>query len=128
MEHNLETQKYRKLYLDFWWQEAPSLIQILTLPSFFGVLVKNYTIDLVLFILTVIILANYIRVRIPKFVNSEFPLTGDQSKPEFTKALTCREGLINYGFSDINLLFAAIITALTAVLLVVIVKVSITNF
>jgi hypothetical protein len=110
-----ERKKYNEQFWTFWKQEIPNVIQILTLPSFFGVLIKNYFFDLALFILTIVLLANYTSSKMTEFISEKYPLPNHLSHSNLSKSLDSRWNLITYGFSNRNnLIMATVLTIVTA--------------
>lgn len=120
---NPKTQKeYDELFWRFINSEIPNIIQILTLPSLLGILIKNTAHDPWLFIITTTLLAKYLGAKTTQFINGLHPITtNDPLHPDFTKPLLSRLEVSVRAFNFKNsLVLALLITGGTAIVIAVV--------
>lgn len=123
MSKRVANTKYRELYIQFLKQEIPNIIQILTLPSFFGVLIKNNTFDFILLGITGLLIINYLTARLNKFIVSEYPISVKEPDGDhLMKQLNYRQEFAEYAYSNKSALLISIGVILITAAIVIIVR------
>lgn len=99
-------EKYNELFWDFWKKEIPNIIQILTLPTFFGVLIKNNFVLFFIFVFTVYLISTYTVTKMVELIKNS-----DES-----------QNLVEYGFSKKNFFVISILLSFVAAFAVCLIR------